>query len=145
MVKDAVATDWLELGLDVTLQDQSPAPYRMMSEGRRTNDIYGLNDAPSFPEPLRMYSVVYSSQGRNLLGVNHPEMDRLIEDAGRELDTDVRWQIQGDLARFIYDNVLAMPLYAGNAIWPLGPEVDSWQVAPAELDWLSYWENARRR
>ena len=145
LVKDAVATDWLELGLDVTLQDQSPASYRMMSEGRRTNDIYGLNDAPSFPEPLRMYSVVYSSRGRNLLGVNHPEMDRLIEDAGRELDTDVRWQIQGDLARFIYDNVLAMPLYAENAIWPLGPEVDSWQVAPAELDWLTYWENARRR
>ena len=61
------------------------------------------------------------------------------------MDTDARWRIQGDLAKFIYENVLSMPLYAENAVWPLGPEVDSWQASPAELDWLSYWDHPRRR
>ena len=145
LVKDAVATDWLELGLDVTLQNQQPAAYRVTSQARKVNDIYGLNDAPSFPEPLPLYQEGYYSGSHDIFGVNHPELDRLIELAGRTYDTDERWKIQGDIARFIYDNVLAMPLYAETVIWPLGPELDSWQVAPAGLDWLSYWEYARRR
>ena len=145
LVKDAVATDWLELGLDVTLQNQQPAAYRVTSQARKVNDIYGLNDAPSFPEPLRVYSTVYHSRGTNLFGVNHPVLDRFIGYAETELHTDERWGIQSQIARFIYENVLSMPLYAENAVWPLGPEVDSWQAAPAELDWLSYWEYARVR
>ncbi len=144
-VKNAVATDWLEMGLDVTLQNQPPAAYRVTSQARKVHDIYGLNDAPSFPEPLRVYSTVYTSSGTNLFGVNHPDLDKFIEDSEAELDTDTRWQIQGDLARFIYENVLSMPLYAENAVWPLGAEVDSWQASPAELDWLSYWDMPRRR
>ncbi len=145
VVKDAVATDWLEIGLDVTLHNQQPAAYRVNSRARKTTDIYGSNDAPSFPEPLRAYTDFYRSASLDTYGVNHPELDRLIDLAGSTLDTDERWRIQGEIARFIYDNVLSMPLYAGNAVWPLGPEVDSWQAAPAGLDWLSYWEDARRR
>jgi ABC-type transport system substrate-binding protein len=144
-VKNAVATDWLEMGLDVTLQNQPPAAYRVTSQARKVHDIYGLNDAPSFPEPLRVYSTVYTSSGTNLFGINHPDLDKFIEDSEAELDTDVRWGIQGDLAKFIYENVLSMPLYAENAVWPLGAEVDSWQASPAELDWLSYWDMPRRR
>ena len=145
LVKDAVATDWLRLGLDVTLQDQQSAYYRVASQQRRTIDIYGLNYAPSFPEPLGVYSAVYHSSGSRMFRVNHPVLNALIEAAETQLDTDERWRIQSELAKFIYENVLAMPIFAENAIWPLGPEVDSWDVAPAELDWLSYWETARRR
>ena len=145
LVKEAVLTDWQEFGLEATAQNQPPAAYRVTSQARKVNNIYGLNDAPSFPEPLRVYSTVYTSSGTNLFGVNHPDLDKFIEDSEAELDTDERWRIQGDLAKFIYENVLSMPLYAENAVWPLGPEVDSWQASPAELDWLSYWDHPRRR
>jgi ABC-type transport system substrate-binding protein len=144
-VKEAVLTDWQEFGFEVTAQNQPPAAYRVTSQARKVNNIYGLNDAPSFPEPLRVYSTVYTSSGTNLFGINHPDMDQFILDAEAELDTDERWRIQADLAKFIYENVLSMPLYAENAVWPLGPEVDSWQAAPAELDWLSYWDMPPRR
>ena len=145
LVKEAVLTDWQEFGLEATAQNQPPAAYRVTSQARKVNNIYGLNDAPSFPEPLRVYSTVYTSSGTNLFGVNHPDLDKFIEDSEAELDTDARWRIQGELAEFIYENVLSMPLYAENAVWPLGSEVDSWQAAPAELDWLSYWDMPRRR
>ena len=39
LVKDAVAIDWIELGLDVTLENQQPAAYRVASQQRRTIDI----------------------------------------------------------------------------------------------------------
>ena len=142
---DSVAVMWEELGLTTELRNVQPAAYRVQTASRTTKDIYGLNDAPSFPEPLRVYSTVYTSSGSGNFGINHPEMDRLIQLSENTYDTDERWRVQGDLARFIFDNVLSMPLYAENAVWPLGSEVDSWQAAPAELDWLSYWEMPRRR
>jgi ABC-type transport system substrate-binding protein len=145
LVKDAVAGMWEKVGLQTELRNVQASSYRTISQARKANDIYGLNDAPSFPEPLRVYSTVYTSSGTNLFGVNHPDLDKFIEDSEAELDTDVRWGIQGDLAKFIYENVLSMPLYAENAVWPLGAEVDSWQASPAELDWLSYWDMPRRR
>ena len=142
---NAVAVMWERLGLNTQLRNVQPASYRVEASARTTKDIYGLNDAPSFPEPLRVYSTVYTSSGGGMFGVNHPEMDRLIELSETTFDTDERWRVQGELAKFIFDHVLSMPLYAENAVWPLGPEVDSWEAAPAELDWLSYWEMPRRR
>ena len=145
LVKDAVAGMWEKLGLTTKLRNVQPSSYRVTSQARTATDVYGLNDAPSFPEPLRVYSTVYSSSSNDVMGVNHPTMDGLIEKIENTYDTDERWRVQGDLARFIFDNVLNMPLYAENAVWPLGAEVDSWKAAPAELDWLSYWETPPRR
>ncbi len=145
LVKDAVAGMWEKLGLTTKLRNVQPSSYRVTSQARTATDVYGLNDAPSFPEPLRVYSTVYSSSSNDVMGVNHPTMDDLIEKIENTYDTDERWRVQGDLARFIFDNVLNMPLYAENAVWPLGAEVDSWKAAPAELDWLSYWETPPRR
>jgi peptide/nickel transport system substrate-binding protein/oligopeptide transport system substrate-binding protein len=145
LVKDAVAGMWEKLGLTTKLRNVQPSSYRVTSQARTATDVYGLNDAPSFPEPLRVYSTVYSSSSNDVMGVNHPTMDDLIEKIENTYDTDERWRVQGDLARFIFDNVLNMPLYAENAVWPLGAEVDSWKASPAELDWLSYWDMPRRR
>jgi len=143
---EAVAVMWEEIGLHTSTRNVQPSAYRVQSNARKTLDAYGLNDAPSFPEPLRVYSTVYSSSANSIFGVNHPVMDQLIEDTEAETKSEEkRWEIQADLARFLFDNVLSMPLYAENAVWPLGPEVDAWKAAPAELDWLSYWEYPARR
>ena len=66
LVKDAVAHDWLELGLDVTLQNQQPVAYRVESQARKTTDIYGVRDVPSFPEPLKAHREHYSSGGGDI-------------------------------------------------------------------------------
>ena len=145
LVKEAVASMWQKIGLNTTLKNEQPASYRVKTAARTTTNIYGLNDAPSFPEPLRVYSTVYTSSSSAFFGVNHPVMDALILKAETTYDTDERWKVQGELAEFIFEQVLSMPLYAENAVWPLSGEVDSWQVAPAELDWLSYWETPRRK
>ena len=144
-VKDAVAGMWEKIGLTTKLRNEQPASYRVKSQNRTAIDVYGLNDAPSFPEPLRVYSTVYTSASGGMFGVNHPIMDAFILKAETTYDTDERWRVQGELAEFIFENTLSMPLYAENAVWPLSGEVDSWQVAPAELDWLSYWETPRRK
>ena len=49
-------------------------------------------------------------------------MDALILKAETTYDTDERWRVQGELAEFIFEQVLSMPLYAENAVWPLSGE-----------------------
>ena len=145
LVKDAVAVMWEKVGLQTKLRNVQPSSYRTISQARKANDMYGLNDAPSFPEPLRVYGTVYSSSANDMLGVNHPEIDRLIELTRETQDTDERWKVQGELAEFIFHQVFSLPLYAENAVWPLSGKVGPWQAAPAELDWLSYWDTPPRK
>ena len=145
LVKDAVAVMWEKVGLQTKLRNVQAASYRTVSQARKANDMYGLNDAPSFPEPLRVYGTVYSSTANDMFGVNHPEIDRLIEEIRETQDTDARWKVQGDLAKFIFDQVFSLPLYAENAVWPLSGKVGPWEAAPAELDWLSYWDTPPRK
>ena len=145
LVKDAVAVMWEKVGLQTKLRNVQAASYRTVSQARKANDMYGLNDAPSFPEPLRVYGTVYSSTANDMFGVNHPEIDRLIEEIRETQDTDARWKVQGDLAEFIFDQVFSLPLYAENAVWPLSGRVGPWEAAPAELDWLSYWDTPPRK
>ena len=145
LVKDAVAVMWEKVGLQTKLRNVQPSSYRTISQARKAMDMYGLNDAPSFPEPLRVYGTVYSSSANDMLGVNHPEIDRLIELTRETQDTDERWKVQGELAEFIFHQVFSLPLYAENAVWPLSGKVGPWQAAPAELDWLSYWDTPPRK
>ena len=145
LVKDAVAVMWEKVGLQTKLRNVQAASYRTISQARKASDMYGLNDAPSFPEPLRVYGTVYSSSANDMFGVNHPEIDRLIEEIRETQDTDARWKVQGDLAKFIFDQVFSLPLYAENAVWPLSGKVGPWDAAPAELDWLSYWDTPPRK
>ena len=145
LVKDAVAVMWEKVGLQTKLRNVQPASYRTISQARKANDMYGLNDAPSFPEPLRVYGTVYSSSANDISGTNHPEIDRLIELTRETQDTDERWKVQGELAEFIFHQVFSLPLYAENAVWPLSGKVGPWQAAPAELDWLSYWDTPPRK
>ncbi len=145
LVKDAVAVMWEKVGLQTKLRNVQPASYRTISQARKANDMYGLNDAPSFPEPLRVYGTVYSSSANDISGTNHPEIDRLIELTRETQDTDERWKVQGELAEFIFHQVFTLPLYAENSVWPLSGKVGPWEAAPAELDWLSYWDTPPRK
>ena len=53
--------------------------------------------------------------------------------------------MQGELAEFIFHQVFTLPLYAENSVWPLSGKVGPWEAAPAELDWLSYWDTPPRK
>ena len=48
-VKNAVATDWLEMGLDVTLQNQPPAAYRVTSQARESQQYLRLERRSQLP------------------------------------------------------------------------------------------------
>ena len=60
-VKAYAGSHWGGEGLYVTWQKQDPATYRLENQARKTIDIYGANNVPSFPEPLKAYREHYGS------------------------------------------------------------------------------------
>ena len=37
----------------------------------------------------------------------------------------------------MFDNVMTLPLFEEPNIWPLGPEIDEWDLMGFTVDWLN--------
>ena len=70
---------------------------------------------------------------------------QLMLEAFSTANEDARWAIQAEMARWIFDNALVIPLYTENIVWPLGPALGAWEPAIGTIEWLSYWEFAPHR
>ena len=60
-------------------------------------------------------------------------------------DDEERWAIEAEMARFIFDNVIMLPLFLEPNIWPLGPEIDEWELLGLTTEWLNNTEYAPHR
>ena len=49
------------------------------------------------------------------------------------------------MARWMFDNVMTLPLFGEPTIWPLGPDIDPWDLQALNSEWLSNTEFAPHR
>ena len=83
-------------------------------------------------------------QGLNI-GFEHPDFQALLDEALITYDIGAHWALLAEKGRFIYDNVMHIPLFEQNAVWPIGPDLGRWDPMAQELSLLSRWENAPHR
>jgi peptide/nickel transport system substrate-binding protein len=123
---EAVATMWEAIGIEVKVQK---IPYASLSPQIRTRDYQGANchGTGGRSDPLSLLLVLTTLHASFTVGFEHPYMEERIEKALHIVDTDERYKIMVDVAKFSYDNVVEMGLYSVNQIWPLGPRIDPWQ------------------
>ena len=91
-------------------------------------------------DPLVLYDIFYSSLSTVNLGFEHPWMQARIGEAQNLMDDDQRWAKFAEIARWMFENAMILPLYDQDSIWPLGPEIDEWPILPGDLTSLSNWE-----
>ena len=60
-------------------------------------------------------------------------------------EDEPRWAKQAEMARWIFDNAMLMPLYTEAVVWPVGPNIDTWEPQGISYRWLSNWEFAPHR
>ena len=123
---EAVATMWEAIGISVKVQK---IPYASLSPQIRTRDYQGANchGTGGRSDPLSLLLVLTTLHASFTVGFEHPYMEERIAKALHVVDTDERYEIMVDVAKFTYDNVVEMGLYSVNQIWPLGPRLDTWQ------------------
>ena len=93
----------LGLTVDVTVQPMNYYGYIRSGEP----DIFRVSMVPSFPDPIDIYSLLYSKSPPtlNLMGYHNPEFDAVFEQSLVEQDPEKRNELFLHLERIIYDDV----------------------------------------
>ena len=123
---EAVADMWQDVGINARLQR---IPFNTLVEGQfaRTNTGITCHAAQPLVEPLVLYGFMYDPQGSWSAGNDHPILTELMYEANVTFDSDDRWDLQMQMAHWVWDNSFDIGLYSVNNIYPLGPKIDSWE------------------
>ena len=140
----ATCTMWQEINVECSIRPTEYSAYRP-TQVRRTAVGARSNNLPAQIEPLRLYPLFYSSMNANNYGLEHPELQKLIDEALNLFDDEARWAKQAEIAHWFFDNVVDMSLYAEADVWPLGPEIDVWETMPPVNGWINNWDTVPHR
>ena len=141
---EAVAAMWQDVGVESKLKQLTYSEFRPGLVQRTHGGVFSLQGGPSI-EPLRVYRILYNADSRINFGFEHPIFQDMITKAEQTRYEDARWEIMGEMATFIFDNVISIPLFTRNSVWPLGPNIDRWEPLNRVYDWLSNWEEVPHR
>ncbi len=124
-VCQAVATMWSNIGLDVTFQNQPNDAILPSLVNRSYNGIV-CQAVGDQPEPINQYVNWALSTAGFSGGIEHPELDTLINEATATIDPAKRLTIEQKIATFTFDNALDAGLYRAFVQWPVGPKINDW-------------------
>ena len=92
-VATAVATMWAEVGIKTTVSKESYSAHAELRRSGEADSFMTYQNTPSYPEPLRFYNF-YTPRMSSVM-IEHPIMTDLIDKANVTLDTDKRWELEG--------------------------------------------------
>lgn len=131
----AIASMWSRVGLAPKL-DVAP---RAVQSPKRTNgqtDVYTLGWAtlPMLDAYSPLLQIFHSKQGNsgvfNWGGWSYPELDALVQKAGKELDVDTRLGYETAALRIIKDEHIMIPLHQQPMAWAVTPAVTDMPLFP---------------
>lgn len=101
-IAEAIKADWEAIGIKVSLQITPDLP----------TDFQALIIAQAIPTDPDQYNFWHSTQKTtNLTRLNHPRIDKLLEDGRKTVDPDARRLIYRDFQRFLLEEVPAVFLF----------------------------------
>ena len=141
---EAVTAMWDDVGIRTVISRQPYGTFRPTLVRRTAKAVLNVSDSPTI-EPIRTYNVFFNPKSSLNFGFEHPDFTALLEEASVLVDTEARWAKSAKAAKWIFDNVMHLSAFQVNSTWPLGPELDPWEVQGLKRDWLSNWEFAPHR
>ena len=138
-VIDAVGVMWEEIGINTTSFNMPFSAYRPSLVNRTAKAVHPLGDNPSL-SPLATYNLFFAPTSGLNLGFEHPFMTDKLEEAAAILDDDARWAVLAEIAQWMFDNVMVLPLYNQATIAPLGPKIDKWDLQALGSNLLNNYE-----
>jgi peptide/nickel transport system substrate-binding protein len=124
---EAIATMWGNIGLRVKFENRPNDAIRTSLVDRSYNGIV-CQAVGDVPEPINQYVNWVPSTAAFSGGIEHPMLDDLITQATKTFDTEQRWAIEKQIARFTFDNALDIGVYNAYVQWPIGPNIDDWST-----------------
>ncbi len=119
---------WEEIGIHCAQERSQMSAFRPKFVDRSHEGVNTHGVGP-LPEPLVTYSSSLVSAGIINYGIEHPWLDEKIARAMSIFDDAERFALQREVAQWVFDNVVILPMYRVNWIFPLGPNLDTWEMA----------------
>ncbi len=143
-VGEAVATMWEEVGISSTQQVTPYAAWRPCTVARSCQAV-ATHASGGVPEPLRVFPIFWHPRSSISFGFEHPFFTDITNRALQTVDDEARWALQGEASKWIYDNVMTLPLYERYDIWPLGPRIDPWPLPTLGNSFIGNYEYVKHR
>ena len=141
---EAVSNMWEAVGINPVIERLPYSTFRPKVLNRSHKSAWFWNNTASI-SPFQSYSFLFGSANFLNIGFEHPDFQALMETARVTYDVEKQWPILADMGKFIYDNVLHIPLFEQSSVWPIGPELGRWDPMAQELSLLSRWQHAPHR
>ena len=145
LVTQAAATMWEDIGIRTTLITLPYSSLRPTLVRRTAKGAWGQGGGPTSIEPLERYGILQNAANPINFGYEHPEWQAMLDEAFTLVDTEERWAKMAEMAQWQFDNVILIPAFSLNLVWPLGPNVDVWEPLAGDKGLLSNWEFAPHR
>ena len=140
----AVANMWQDVGINA-IQAFIPYPAWRPCTIARTCEGIATHINNNWVEPVRIMPSFYHPRNAFNLGFEHPDFTGFLDVALSTIDPELRWERVAALSLWAFENVLTLPLFERPDIWPLGPELGTFDVGPLQGVFLNNWEYAPHR
>jgi len=133
-VVDALVAQWKKnLGISVRVENLDPQKFsEEVVEKHGHMVLSGWN--ADYPDPQNFLDVLYRTGSEfNFSGYSNPEVDKLLDQAGVELDTTRRLELYHQTEQLLMDDYAALPLVHWKEYMLVSSDVQGWQVLPLSV------------
>jgi peptide/nickel transport system substrate-binding protein len=125
---EVACTMWEEVGIRCSQTRSAMSAFRPKFVDRSWEGLNTHGLGP-LPEPLVTYSSAMVTKGVINYGIEHPFLEEKITEALATFDPEARFQLQREIAQWVFDNAVILPMYQVNWVFPIGPRIDLWDMA----------------
>jgi len=138
-INEALIDMWRQnLGVEVEVRQIEPEIYTELL-GEEKDELFDLGWIADYPDPQNFLDVLFHSESPDNYGeYSNPEIDRLLEAAREELDTDKRLVMYQEIEQMLVDDAACLPLFFNTSYYLVKPYVKGFVAAPLPIPWLKY-------
>lgn len=141
-INSAIAWMWQEnLGANVSIQCVEPQTFHTELQQRELT-AFQIGWIADYPDPENFLDVLFHSDSVvNHIGYNNSEVDRLLEEARVETDSDVRLSLYRDIEYILVNEAVCLPIYYPRTYYLVKPYVKGFSpssvIIPVLMDvWI---------
>jgi len=126
----AIAAQWAQVGISVTVETVQPLALSGALEVRTYEAALAHLSLPGDPDPYPLWHETQAQVGQNYAGFRHRRISEVIEQARLTVDRTQRVALYGEFQQIFMDEVPAIPLYVPIYTYAVDARVQGVQLAP---------------
>ncbi len=125
---EVVCLMWEDVGISCIQEGSQMSAFRPHYIDRSWTGV-NTHGTDASPEPLTNINGQISAASTVNYGIEHPWLEEKKAEALATVDEDQRFKVEAEIAKWIFDNVVILPTFKVNRVYPLGPRIDDWEMA----------------